>query len=124
MTKSYFKQVPDFEYVTRTQGNTDISNYITVKNLFKRGRIRPDIFGNLSFFTKYKIIGNDRPETIGIQIPNPTNVDETKIYDQELISNLKNRFREWKTGWKEEHVISGEDFDEEKIGRASCRERV
>ena len=53
------------------------------------------------------------PETIGIQIPNPTNVDETKIYDQDLISNLKNRFREWKTGWKEEHVISGEDFDEE-----------
>ena len=41
------------------------------------------------------------PETIGIQIPNPTNVDETKIYDQDLISNLKNRFREWKTGWKE-----------------------
>ena len=53
------------------------------------------------------------PEIIGIQIPNPTNVDETKIYDQELISSLKNRFREWKTGWKEEHVISGEDFDEE-----------
>ena len=53
------------------------------------------------------------PETIGIQIPNPTNVDETKIYDQDLISNLKNRFREWKTGWKEEHVDSGEEFDEE-----------
>ena len=53
------------------------------------------------------------PETIGIQIPNATNVDETKIYDQDLISNLKNRFREWKTGWKEEHVISGDEFDEE-----------
>nr|AIE94988.1 von Willebrand factor type A domain-containing protein [uncultured marine thaumarchaeote AD1000_54_F09] len=53
------------------------------------------------------------PETIGIQIPNATNADETKIYDQDLISNLKNRFREWKTGWKEEHVISGEEFDEE-----------
>ena len=53
------------------------------------------------------------PETIGIQIPNETNADETKIYDQDLISNLKNRFREWKTGWKEEHVISGEEFDEE-----------
>ena len=50
MTKSYFKQVPDFEYVTRTKGNTDISNYINVKNLFKRGRIRPDIFGDLNFF--------------------------------------------------------------------------
>jgi len=53
------------------------------------------------------------PETIGIQIPNMTNVDETKIYDQDLISNLKNKFREWKTGWNEEHVLSGEEFDEE-----------
>tara|TARA_Y100000590_G_scaffold74719_1_gene82505 strand:+ start:469 stop:2034 length:1566 start_codon:yes stop_codon:yes gene_type:complete len=55
------------------------------------------------------------PETIGIQIPNMTNADETKIYDQDLISNLKNRFREWRTGWKEEHVVSGEEFDEESF---------
>tara|TARA_B100001123_G_C15327380_1_gene1030011 strand:- start:1587 stop:3155 length:1569 start_codon:yes stop_codon:yes gene_type:complete len=53
------------------------------------------------------------PENIGIQIPNMTNVDETKIYDQDLISNLKNKFREWRTGWKEEHVFSGEEFDVE-----------
>ena len=53
------------------------------------------------------------PETIGIQIPSESNADETKIYDQDLISNLKNKFREWNTGWKEEHVISGEEFDEE-----------
>ena len=53
------------------------------------------------------------PETIGIQIPEYTNVDETKIYDQDLISNLKNKFREWKTGWKEQHMIEGEEFDEE-----------
>ena len=53
------------------------------------------------------------PETIGIQIPEYTNVDETKIYDQDLISNLKNKFREWKTGWKEQHMVEGEEFDEE-----------
>nr|AIE93424.1 von Willebrand factor type A domain-containing protein [uncultured marine thaumarchaeote AD1000_36_B08]AIF23036.1 von Willebrand factor type A domain-containing protein [uncultured marine thaumarchaeote SAT1000_12_G09] len=54
-----------------------------------------------------------RPETIGIQIPESSNVDETKIYDQDLISNLKNKFREWKTGWKEQHMTEGEEFDEE-----------
>ena len=64
MTNSYFRQVPNFEYVNRTKGNKDISNYINVKNLFKRGRIRPDIFGNVSFFTKYKIIGDDRPDNV------------------------------------------------------------
>jgi len=53
------------------------------------------------------------PETIGIQIPDSTIVDETKIYDQDLISNLKNKFREWKTGWKEQHMIEGDEFDVE-----------
>lgn len=52
-------------------------------------------------------------ETIGISIPSITNVDETKIYDQDLISGLKAKFKEWKTGWHEQHVRAGEEFDEE-----------
>ena len=52
-------------------------------------------------------------DTIGIRIPTETSVDETKIYDLDLISNLKAKFREWKTGWKEQHVIAGDEFDEE-----------
>jgi len=52
-------------------------------------------------------------KSIGIQIPDQSNVDETKIYDQDLINNLKAKFKEWKTGWKEQHVFSGDDFDDE-----------
>ncbi len=50
-------------------------------------------------------------ESIGIQIPEPSNVDETKIYDQDLINNLKSKFKEWKTGWKEYHFFEGDEFD-------------
>ncbi|MGI0056521.1 MAG: VWA domain-containing protein [Nitrosarchaeum sp.] len=53
------------------------------------------------------------PESIGIQIPTDTNVDETVIYDMNLINNLKTKFRELKSGWKEQHFISGDEFDEE-----------
>ena len=53
------------------------------------------------------------PEAIGIQIPTTRNVDETVIYDMSLINGLKTKFKEWKTGWKEQHVRSGEEFDEE-----------
>lgn len=52
-------------------------------------------------------------ESIGIQVPGSTNADETKIYDQDLISNLKTKFKEWKTSWKEQYVSSGDEFDEE-----------
>lgn len=52
-------------------------------------------------------------QTIGIQVPGSTNVDETRIYDQDLISNLKTKFKEWKTSWKEQHAATGDEFDEE-----------
>ena len=91
MTQSYFRQVPDLEYVNRTKGNTDISNYITVKNLFKRGRLRPDIFGNLNFFTKYKIIGNERPDNIAFKEYGDSNLDWVIL----LANNILNVQDEW-----------------------------
>jgi len=52
-------------------------------------------------------------ETVGIQIPSTKNVDETIIYDMSLINGLKMKFKEWKTGWKEQHLRSGDEFDDE-----------
>ena len=91
MTNSYFKQVPNFEYVNRTKGSKDISNYINVKNLFKRGRIRPDIFGNLSFFTKYKIVGDERPDNIAFKEYNDSSLDWVVL----LANNMLNVYDEW-----------------------------
>jgi len=42
-------------------------------------------------------------EAIGIQIPSTKNVDETAIYDMRWINGLKIKFKEWKSGWKEQH---------------------
>lgn len=53
------------------------------------------------------------PEAIGIQIPSIKNVNETTIYDTNLINRLKIKFKEWKYGWKEQHHRSGDEFDEE-----------
>ena len=52
-------------------------------------------------------------EAIGVQIPTTKNVDETVIYDMSLINGLKTKFKEWKSGWKEQNVRSGDEFDEE-----------
>ena len=91
MTQSYFRQVPNLEYVNRNKGNKDISNYITVKNLFKRGKIRPDIFGNLNFFTKYNIIGDERPDNIAFKEYGDSNLDWVIL----LANNILNVQDEW-----------------------------
>ena len=64
---NYFNLVPDFEYVSRLP-DAKISDYITVKNLFRRVILREDIFSNLTFFTKYSIKGDDRPDNIANKI--------------------------------------------------------
>jgi len=91
MTKPYFRQVPDFEYVSRTAENKAISDYISVKNLFKRGKLREDIFGNLNFFTKYSIIGDERPDNVAYKFYGDESLDWIIL----LSNNILNIQSEW-----------------------------
>jgi len=91
MARPYFRQVPNFEYVNRNADNLDISNYIEVKNLFKKGKLRPDIFGNLNFFTKYKIIGDERPDNVAYKLYNDSTLDWVVL----LSNNILNVQTEW-----------------------------
>jgi len=91
MPKPYFRQVPNLEYINRNKGNSSISDYIDVKNLFKKGRIRPDIFGDLNFFTKYKVLGDDRPDNVAYEIYNDPTLDWVVL----LSNNILNVQSEW-----------------------------
>jgi len=88
---SYFKQVPDFEYVSRIAGSKNISDYIAVKNLFKKGKIRDDIFQELAFFEKYKIVGNDRPDNVAFEVYRDSKLDWVVL----LANNILNIQSEW-----------------------------
>ena len=77
---SYFKNLPDLDYVSRLP-NARISDYVRVKNLFKRGKIRDDIFRNVSFFERYKINGDDRSELILSYATNPNIVNLTNLQE-------------------------------------------
>ena len=88
---SYFRQVPKFDYVSRNADEKTISDYIEVKNLFKRGKIREDIFGNLSFFTKYSIIGDERPDNVAYNAYGEETLDWVVL----LSNNILNIQTEW-----------------------------
>ena len=88
---NYFKKVPDFEYVSRDPNQRQISEYATVKNLFRRGKLRDDIFGNLSYFTKYKIIGDERPDNVAFKFYKEETLDWVIL----LSNNILNVQSEW-----------------------------
>ncbi len=91
MAKPYFRYVPDFDYVSRLTDAKSISDYVRTKNLFKRAKLRPDIFENLNHFTKYKIIGDDRPDNVAYEVYGDQNLDWLIMLSNNII-NLEN---EW-----------------------------
>ena len=88
---AYFRNIPDFEYVSRTADTKNISEYQKVKNLFKRGKLKNDIFNDLTYFTKYQIIGDERPDNVAYNVYN----DETLDWVILLANNITNIQTEW-----------------------------
>ena len=95
---NYFKQVPDFEYVSRLP-DAKISDYIAVKNLFKKAELRPDIFQDLSTFQKYQIKGDDRPDNVAEDFYQDSSLDWLVL----TCNNIINVQTEW--------PMSQRDFD-------------
>ena len=90
MANEYFRNLPNLEYVSRTK-NKSISNYIEVKNLFKRAKLREDIFQDLNFFTKYNIIGDERPDNVAFKFYGDATLDWVVL----LSNNIVNIQSEW-----------------------------
>ena len=87
---NYFSYLPEFDYVSRLP-DAKIGDYARVKNLFKKGKIRDDIFKNLTFFEKYSIKGDDRPDNVAYEIYNDASLDWVIL----LSNNILNIQTEW-----------------------------
>ena len=88
---SYFRNIPNFEYVNRLPDSHSSSEYIEVKNLFKRGKIRNDIFKDVTYFTKYSIQGDDRPDNVAFEVYQDSKLDWVVL----LANNIINVQDEW-----------------------------
>jgi len=91
MAKNYFRNIPDFEYVNRTKDGQFISNYTQVKNFFKKGKLREDLFQDLTVFEKYSIKGDDRPDNVAFEIYDDATLDWVVLMSNNII-NIQN---EW-----------------------------
>jgi hypothetical protein len=62
--------------------------------------------------------GYESLENFGLSVPDKMDVDETYVYDIDLIQKVKAAFRDWKTGWVERHEETGDEFDVESYAEA------
>ena len=94
MPNPYFSNLTDFLYVNRTVDGRSEGDYSVVKNFFKRAKLRDDIFQDLTFFTKYTVIGDDRPDTVATKIYDDPTLDWVVL----LSNNIVNIQSEWPLG--------------------------
>jgi hypothetical protein len=96
---NYFRRLPDLEYINRLK-DSGLSDYIVVKNLFKKGILREDIYQNISTFEKYKIIGDERPDNVAKKVYDNSELDWLVL----VSNNIINIQTEW--------PMKQNDFDE------------
>ena len=87
---SYFSTIPNFEYVSLAK-DAKISDYVTAKNLFKKSILRSDIFQNVTYFTKYSVVGDERPDNIAYKFYNDSELDWVVL----LCNNIIDLYNEW-----------------------------
>jgi hypothetical protein len=88
---SYFTQFPDLLYPSQTPNRNSSFDYVRVKNLFKRAKIREDFFQNATVFDRYNIMGDMRPDQVADKLYKNSQLDWIVLLSNNII-NVRN---EW-----------------------------
>ena len=68
MSKHYFKHVPNIRYKNPLTSSPNNDNYVTIKNLFLRAKLRNDVFSDVTFLRSYTIKEGMRPDNVAEEI--------------------------------------------------------
>lgn len=64
----YFRELPDLEYQSFLSDRSSSQEYLKVKNLFRRCRLREDLENIFLFFNKYEIVDGARPDNVAQEL--------------------------------------------------------
>jgi hypothetical protein len=64
----YFKELPNVQYQSFLSDKSSSQDYLTVKNIFRRIKVREDLQNIFTLFNKYEIKEGSRPETVAKEL--------------------------------------------------------
>ena len=108
---NYFNRLPNLEYPSLLKTRRTNNDTIRVKNLFRRVKIREDLFSNLTEFDKYQILGDDRPDTVAEEIYGNPNLDWVILMSNNII-DVKN---EWPMTQYDLNTYLNEKYTQEQL---------
>ena len=71
----YFRELPNLLYPSFLPEKASSLDYVEVKNIFRRVKVRDDLYNNFTVFQKYEIPEGARPDTIAEDLFGSANFD-------------------------------------------------
>jgi len=87
----YFRELPDVEYQNFLSSSISSQSYLTVKNLFRRNKLRDDLQNSFTVFDKYEIVEGARPDTVAEEFYGDSELDWVVL----LTAGILNVRDEW-----------------------------
>ena len=87
----YFRKLPNLNYPSLLKTRESNTDFVQTKNLFRRVKVREDLFANFMQFDKYKIIGDERPDNVAQKVYDNDDLDWVIL----LSNNIVDLNNEW-----------------------------
>jgi hypothetical protein len=88
---SYFRELPNLEYQSFLSSRKGSNDYLLVKNVFRRVKLRDDLQNVFTIFNKYQIQEGARPDTVAEELYGSSQYDWVVLVGAGII-NVRN---EW-----------------------------
>ena len=88
---SYFRELPNLEYQSFLSSRKGSDDYLLVKNIFRRVKLRDDLQNVFTIFNKYQIQEGARPDTVAEELYGSSQYDWVVLISAGII-NVRN---EW-----------------------------
>ena len=104
----YFRELPNVEYQDFLSDSISSQSYLTVKNLFRRNKLRDDLQNVFTIFDKYEIVEGARPDTVAEEFYGSAELDWVVLMTAGII-NVRN---DWPLSSKELYDYSLEVYED------------
>ncbi len=82
---NYFRRLPNLDYPSLLKNRESNTDFIQTKNLFRRTKIREDLFANFMQFDKYEIVGDERPDNVSEKVYGRDDLDWVVLLSNNII---------------------------------------
>ena len=87
----YFRELPNLLYPSFLNDKSSSLDFVEVKNIFRRVKLRDDLQSNFTLFNKYQIPEGSRPDTVAEELYGSANFDWVVL----TIAGIINVRNEW-----------------------------